>query len=199
MLSYLIRREDLSDQLNLTIFRLSCCCGLRCSEICGLNLADVVTAGPRPAIRVRKAVGKGKKGRLVPLWWDKGTLQDIAAWRAYRLMPATGARLMGASLNDPFVARLRGTVGERFLRQEVSKRWATAIKCLGPDRVRQLSIHSGRHSFVSHSLRAGRSLAEVRDAAGHSNVSTTSIYLHYLEREGVPDVFGGQPCHGYST
>ncbi len=41
-----------------------------------------------------------------------------------------------------------------------------------------LTIHDGRHSFVSHALRAGRSLAEVRDAAGHANVATTSLYTH---------------------
>ena len=39
-------------------------------------------------------------------------------------------------------------------------------------------IHHGRHTFVSHALAGGRTLAEVRDAAGHCNVSITSIYLH---------------------
>ena len=32
--------------------------------------------------------------------------------------------------------------------------------------------------FVSHALAGGRSLAEVRDAAGHRNISTTSLYTH---------------------
>jgi site-specific recombinase XerD len=48
----------------------------------------------------------------------------------------------------------------------------------GAERVALLSIHCGRHSFVSHALAGGRTLAEIRDAAGHANVSTTSIYLH---------------------
>jgi site-specific recombinase XerC len=43
--------------------------------------------------------------------------------------------------------------------------------------VAELTIHHGRHSFVSHALRH-RTLAEVRDAAGHSNIATTSIYAH---------------------
>ncbi len=47
-----------------------------------------------------------------------------------------------------------------------------------------LSIHCGRHSFVSHSLAGGRTLAEIRDAAGHANVSTTSIYLHIVHDDG---------------
>jgi site-specific recombinase XerD len=39
------------------------------------------------------------------------------------------------------------------------------------------------------SLAAGRSLVEVRNAMGHSDVSTTSIYLYLVEREGVKDIF----------
>lgn len=43
-----------------------------------------------------------------------------------------------------------------------------------------LSIHCGRHSFVSHALAGGRTIAEIRDTAGHANVSTTSVYLHVV-------------------
>jgi site-specific recombinase XerD len=35
-------------------------------------------------------------------------------------------------------------------------------------------------SFISHALAGGRTLAEVRDAVGHSNVSITSTYLHVV-------------------
>jgi integrase/recombinase XerD len=45
-------------------------------------------------------------------------------------------------------------------------------------RLSHLTIHHGRHTFISHALAGGRTLAEVRDAVGHSNVSITSAYLH---------------------
>jgi integrase len=51
---------------------------------------------------------------------------------------------------------------------------------LGLVRLETLTIHHGRHTFLSHALAGGRTLAEVRDAAGHSNVSITSAYLHAL-------------------
>jgi hypothetical protein len=35
----------------------------------------------------------------------------------------------------------------------------------------------GRHAFISHALAGGRSLAEVRAAAGHATLLTTSVYL----------------------
>jgi integrase len=37
-----------------------------------------------------------------------------------------------------------------------------------------VTIHHGRHTFVSHALAGGRTLAEVRAAAGHANVAVTS-------------------------
>ncbi len=49
---------------------------------------------------------------------------------------------------------------------------------LGPNRLATLTIHHGRHTFLSHALAGGRTLAEVRDAAGHSNITITSGYLH---------------------
>jgi integrase len=63
-------------------------------------------------------------------------------------------------------------------RHTLRKRFRTACKVLGSDRLRTLTIHHGRHTFISHALAGGRTLAEVRDAAGHANVSITSGYLH---------------------
>jgi site-specific recombinase XerD len=40
------------------------------------------------------------------------------------------------------------------------------------------TIPHSRHTFISQALAGGRTLAEVRDAAGHANVSITSGYLH---------------------
>jgi site-specific recombinase XerD len=54
-----------------------------------------------------------------------------------------------------------------------------------------LTIHHGRHTFISHALAGGRTLAEVRDAAGHANVSITSGYLHVAvdDETGVGNLF----------
>jgi integrase len=55
-----------------------------------------------------------------------------------------------------------------------------------------LTIHHGRHTFISHALAGKRTLAEVRDAAGHANVSITSTYLHVaVDDDGVGELFGG--------
>src|SRR6478752_2370678 len=77
-------------RLNLVIFRLATCCGLRASEIAMLQIADVRTELPRPHLRIRVGASKGGRSRTVPLWWDAGTLADLTEWRAARL--ASGAQ-----------------------------------------------------------------------------------------------------------
>ncbi|HEY3965840.1 MAG TPA: hypothetical protein VGM05_14875 [Planctomycetaceae bacterium] len=45
--------------LNLILVRLSCCCGLRVSEIAGLRLSDVRLDPSRPHLRIRQGASKG--------------------------------------------------------------------------------------------------------------------------------------------
>ena len=66
--------RSVNTRLNLVIFRLACCCGLRASEIAQLRLVDVKVGVDRPHLRVQRCVGKGRKPRRVPLWWDADTL-----------------------------------------------------------------------------------------------------------------------------
>jgi integrase/recombinase XerD len=159
-------------RLNLVIFRLAACCGLRASEIAMLQIADVRVELPRPHLRIRVGASKGGKSRTVPLWWDAGTLRDLADWRDQRM----------ASANDgktPFVASFKpGRETKVFSRHTLRKRFRTACRVLGKERLVHLTIHHGRHTFISHALAGGRTLAEVRDAVGHGNVSITSRYLH---------------------
>ena len=73
-----------STRLNLVIVRLACCCGLRASEIARLRVADVRVELPRPHLRIRRGAAKGGRPRIVPQWWDAGTLADLAGWKTER-------------------------------------------------------------------------------------------------------------------
>jgi integrase len=172
-------------RLNLVIFRLATCCGLRASEIAQLHSNDIRIEMPRPHIRIRVGASKGGKSRRVPLWWDRGTLDDLAAWRAHRTA-------QGAAGDNPFVASWQpGRQNAPLSRFTLRKRYRTACRKLGRERLQSLTIHHGRHTFISHALAGGRTLAEVRDAAGHSNVTVTSGYLHVaVEDDDVGALFG---------
>jgi integrase/recombinase XerD len=174
------KRRSVNTRQNLIVFRLATCAGLRVSEIVGLKMANVKLNSRRPHVEIPAAIAKGRKRRTVPLHWDAATLADLDQWRQERTA-------QGARPGDPFVCSQAAgrnsrtgepSLGRPLADRNAQARFKTAIRCLGPERVAILSIHCGRHSFVSHALAGGRTLAEIRDAAGHANVSTTSIYLH---------------------
>ena len=173
------KRRSINSRQNLILFRLATCCGLRVSECVGLNLANLkVGNSGRPYVEIPARIAKRKKPRRVPLWWDAGTLADLQTWKAER-------EGQGAGPNDPLVcSQARGTCGKRLSARNAQARYKKCLKPLGPERAAILSIHCGRHSFCSHALHGGRTLAEVRDAAGHANISTTSIYLHVVHDDG---------------
>ena len=169
-------RRSANAHMNLVIFRLATGAGLRASEILGISMSNVRLGIDKPAIYVPKSVAKGGKPRHVPLWWDGGTLNDIEDWKKKR-------KNDGASQSDPFVCTLAAhRFGNRLHRNSIRSRFIQACKCLGEGR--EVSVHDGRHTFVSHALDRGRSLAEVRDAAGHSSLTTTSIYTHAVPDDG---------------
>ena len=198
VLEYLdARRKTPNGFLNLTIFRLSVCCGLRRKEILGLNLGDLILTGGFPAIHVRSEITKAsrrdskRRGRHGPLYWDRGTLDDITAWAEFRKSPV----FADISVNSPVVccvaksAKFGAIVGGRLGAATLSQRWRRLIKCLGPDRQRQTTLHSGRHSFVSNALYGGRPMVEVARAVGHRSVETTNLYAHLIENPDTPDLF----------
>jgi len=171
-------RRSLNTRLNRVVFRLSCCAGLRASEIAGLILADMQVDSTRLQIRVRKEIAKGHKPRKVPLHWDGATLHDLRDWKRFR-------REQGAGDDAPFVcSQHRDTLGKPLDRRNLRKRFKVACKCLGPERQSELTIHHGRHSFVSHAIHGGRSITEVKSAVGHASLSVTSLYSHLVEDSG---------------
>jgi integrase len=96
----------------------------------------------------------------------------LTNWKAERLANrATGKHAFVCSMQAP-------RRGLPLKRAALRRRFLTACKVLGLARLRMLTIHHGRHTYISHALAGGRTLAEVRAAAGHASLLTTSVYLH---------------------
>jgi integrase/recombinase XerD len=167
-------RRSANTHMNLVLFRLACCCGLRASELIRLAMDHVRVGSTSPSIRVPKTIGKGAKARVVPLSFDQGTLDDLRAWKQLRTE-------QGATGSDLFICSLsKGSIGKQIDRRNARKRFKASCRILGRERQDEITIHHGRHSFISHALHAGRSIVEVKEAAGHSSLGTTSLYSHLV-------------------
>jgi integrase/recombinase XerD len=178
-------RRSLNTRTNLILFRLATCCGLRASELTRITLDNVRVDSDSPKIRVPKTVGKGGKARVVPLTFDAGTLADIREWKAFR-------ESQGATGTDLFIcSQHKDSLGNQIDRQNARLRYKAACKVLGKERCSEITIHHGRHSFISHALHNGYNIQTVRTAAGHSNLATTSLYSHLLaDSDKVGNMFG---------
>jgi site-specific recombinase XerD len=51
-----------------------------------------------------------------------------------------------------------------------------------PGIAKQAPCHTFRHSFATHTLEESPDISTVQEPLGHSDVSTTMIYIHILNR-----------------
>jgi site-specific recombinase XerD len=135
-------------------------CGLRLEELLHLQATDIDSS--RMVVHVRQ--GKGRKDRLVPL--SLQLLEELRAyWRCHR--PRTWL-FPNRSGEGPLHA---GTMQRQFRRvvQRAGLR-------------KPATMHTLRHSFATHLLEAGVDVLTLQKLLGHSQLSTTALYLH-LRRE----------------
>lgn len=139
-------------------------CGLRVSELTGLDRSDVDLA--EGLVRV---MGKGSKERVVPV-----SGMAAHALRAY-LDGARSSLRARRSISSSDEAVFVNSRGGRISRQSVFKLVREYGKAAGID---DLHPHTLRHSFATHMLEGGADLRSLQELLGHSDISTTEVYTH---------------------
>jgi site-specific recombinase XerD len=138
-----------------TILMVAYGAGLRVSEVCRLQLADIDSE--QMVLHIRG--GKGGKDRLVPL-----SPRMLAALRRYwaKTRPPSTWLFPGRGPEAPIT------------KDAVRKVLKCAVKELGL--TKQLSLHSLRHGFATHLLEDGEDLRVLQTILGHSHIQTTAHY-----------------------
>lgn len=139
--------------------------GLRVSEIVNLKIADIDSK--RMQLFIERA--KGKKDRYINL---SPVLLDIL--RAYIRMCKPRPLIYLFESEQTLSAYPVRTVQQIFSN---AKTKAGIIKNVG--------IHSLRHSFATHLLDKGTDIRYIKDLLGHFDIRTTERYLHVSKQQLV--------------
>jgi integrase/recombinase XerC len=147
-------------------------CGLRNSELVGIELSDIEEANGVILVR-----GKGKKQRYVPL---EGAAAE--ALRAYRTARQQLLAELHLSTRRLFINRRGGALTTRSVARIVKQ--IAVAKGLPPD----VHPHTLRHAFGTHMLSEGADLRAIQELLGHERLSTTQKYTQ-LSMTQVMEVY----------
>jgi integrase/recombinase XerC len=135
-------------------------CGIRNSELTGINLDDIRVSAEAILIR-----GKGKKERYVPFGGAAGSA--LAPYLAAR-------RRVLAESNKTTPALLINQRGGRLTTRSVGRiiKKIAVAKGLSAD----VHPHTLRHAFGTHMLEEGADLRAIQELLGHERLATTQRY-----------------------
>lgn len=138
-------------------------CGIRRSELVGLNISDVY----EDRIRV---IGKGNKERIV--YFGSACHKAIEAYMEERnQIVLTDNRALFGSRNGN---RISVTAVHRLVEKALLKAGLDAT---------QFSAHKLRHTAATMMLSGGVDIKTVQEVLGHENLNTTQIYTHIESTE----------------
>jgi site-specific recombinase XerD len=160
-----VEADTARDRRDLAVLELLYAAGLRVSELCGLDRADVDLPG-----RSVTVLGKGSKQRRMPI--HDTAVAALRAWLEH------GRDQMSGPPDAVFVNQRGARLGPRDVRRILDRR---ATSPTHP--------HALRHTYATHLLDNGADLRVVQELLGHSSLATTQVYTH-VSKERLRSVYG---------
>ena len=150
------------DARELALLALLYGCGLRVSEVVGVNLNDL-SLNTRSKVGEVRVLGKGNKERIVPL--PEVAVELVANWLQEReqLLPREDALFL-----NKFGKRLSVRSVQRMLKSRAMETGADM----------SITPHKLRHSFATDMLTGGANLRTIQQLLGHASLATTEHYTH---------------------
>jgi len=133
-------------------------CGLRCSEVRNIKVADADLE--RGMLHVKQ--GKGSKDRCIPL--GKMLCRGIAQY------------LSAENLHEYL---FEGVDGEGMSQRGTQWVVSQAVKRAGLRK--EIHTHTLRHSYATHLLEQGVNILTIQKLLGHAHIETTMVYLHIAQ------------------
>jgi len=155
-------KYKIRDECILTLFLN---CGLRLSELVGININDINDE------RILKVCGKGNKEREIYL--NDACMEAIEAYKKVR--PTEGVKDKKAL----FISRNHNRISNKTVQYLVYK-YLNAIGLEG------YSVHKLRHTAATLMYQEGGvDIRVLQDILGHENLGTTQIYTHISHKQSV--------------
>jgi len=161
------------NQRDQVILELLYGCGIRNSELIGINVDDIRWSNEMILVR-----GKGRKERYVPFG-------DSAKAAVQSYLPER-QRVLGETKRTTERALLVNLRGSRLTTRSVGRivKQIAVARGLSPD----VHPHTLRHAFGTHMLEEGADLRAIQEMLGHERLSTTQRYTQ-LTVKHVMDVY----------
>ncbi len=138
--------------------------GMRLSELSRLTMTD---------LSLPAKIGKEKEGAGSVRVFGKGRRERTVTlnWKAARALRSYLSQRGDVFDDTVFVSKFGQPMGPRAI-QDVVKKY------LREAGIENASAHTLRHTFGTHQVRKGTNLRVVQEAMGHSDLKTTSLYIH---------------------
>ena len=144
-------------------------CGLRVSELCELKINNIQFDS-----NVIRFFGKGNKERIIPLTFYAKEWMEKYLYQSRQILSNR------KSSEQKYV--FLSNNGKRLTRAAI---WQSIKKYVNAAGItKTVSPHTFRHSFATHLVDGGANLIEIQKLLGHSDISTTEIYVH-LSKEFI--------------
>lgn len=164
--------EQVSGARDKAMLELLYATGIRVSELVSLNMSDV-----NLEMGFIRCIGKAEKERMIPL--SGIAIRILESYiQNYRL------KLLKRSIDED--ALFIGHLGTRMTRQgfwKIMKRYASETEITN-----EITPHTLRHSFAAHLIENGADLRSVQEMLGHSDISSTQLYVQVTKLK-MKDVY----------